>query len=494
MLTFDPDRVAVPSAAYVAGQFRPGRGDELPVRRPSDGRIVATLRECDAQDCDEAIRGAHEAWSRSGWARRPPRDRAAILRRLADLIEAQLDDLARLEALGSCRTITETRGRDIPVVAEMVRFAAECADKFTGEVLSSAGNALNLVEHEPWGVVLAISPWNVPLLLAMAKVAPALAAGNAVVLKPSEITPLSALRLAEMATEAGLPPGLFNVVVGRGATTGTACVRHPLVRYISFTGSTAAGITITAEAARHGLKPVSLELGGKGPQVVFADAPDLDAAAGLVASGIQRNAGQICFAGTRLVVEESIAETFVARVAEVLQSLRPGPTWDAATELPPIISTPQVERIESLVSQGVAAGGRVRLGGRRVDQGAAHFFEPTILADMAPDNPALVQEIFGPVLGVQTFRGFDEAMRLADHPHYGLTASVYTRDIDRAIHAAREIDAGTIWINGFGRGNDLTSPFGGFKQSGHGKDFGVHGFRKYQRAKNINVFLGDPRG
>ena len=492
MLTFDPDSVALPGASYVGGRFRAGRGEEIPLRRPSDGKIIRALREDDAADCDAAIRGAQEAWTASGWGSCPPRQRAAVLRRLADLVERDVDELARLEALGSSRAIAEARGRDIPVVAEMIRFAAECADKFSGEILPGPHSALNLIEHEPWGVVLAISPWNVPLLLAMGKVAPALAAGNAVVLKPSELTPLSVLRVAELATEAGLPAGLFNVLIGRGPTTGTACVRHPLVRYISFTGSTAAGITITGEAARHGLKPVSLELGGKGPQVVFADAPNLGNVADMVALGVTRNAGQICFAGTRLVVEDSIADRFVGMVAERLARVRSGPTWDEATEMPAIISAAQADRIEGLIGQGVAAGGRVVAGGKRIDRGAAHFFEPTILADVAPDNPAVEQEIFGPVLAVQRFSGFEDAMRLADHPLYGLTASVYTRDIDKAMAAARGIESGTVWINGFGRGADLTSPFGGFKQSGMGKDFGVMGFKKYQRAKVINVFLNQP--
>ena len=492
MLSFDPDTVALPTASFVDGRFRAGRGEEIPLRRPSDGKVILTLREDDATDCDAAIRGAHAAWKATGWARKPPRERAAILRRLADLIEANVEDLARLEALGSSRAIAEARGRDIPVVAEMVRFAAECADKFSGEILPGPHNALNLIEHEPWGVVLAISPWNVPLLLAMGKVGPALAAGNAVVLKPSELTPLTALRVAELAVQAGLPAGLFNVVIGRGPTTGTACVRHPLVRYISFTGSTAAGITITGEAARHGLKPVSLELGGKGPQVVFADAPNLEQVADLVALGVTRNAGQICFAGTRLVVEDSIAERFTAMVAERLGRVRAGPTWEETTEMPAIISGVQADRIEGLIGKGVAAGGRLVTGGRRMDRGAAHFFEPTILADVAPDNPAVEQEIFGPVLAVQRFSGFAQAMELADHPLYGLTASVYTRDIDKAMAAAREIDSGTVWINGFGRGADLVSPFGGFKQSGMGKDFGAMGFKKYLRAKVINVFLNTP--
>ncbi|MYZ46350.1 aldehyde dehydrogenase family protein [Propylenella binzhouense] len=489
MSSFAPDTIDCPSGSFIAGRFVRGGGDELPVERPSDGAVLGIFREASEADVDEAVRCAAETRRAERWGSGDPRRRGAVLRRWAELVERDREYLARLEALCSSRPVTEARQRDIPVVAELLRYYGECADKCPGEVLATSHDALNMVEHEAWGVVLAISPWNVPALLAAAKVAPALAAGNAVILKPSELTPLSMLRIAELGVEAGLPRGLFSVLVGRGPTTGRAAVRHPLVGYVSFTGSTATGAAIMSDAAHHGMKPVSMELGGKSPQVVFADAPDLEKVADLVALGVSRNAGQICFAGTRLIVEEAVAERFVGKVVERLRGVRPGPTWREETDLPPIISKRQADRIEALVESGRAGGAKVVAGGERFVLDGGQYFAPTVMAELGSDNPALREEIFGPVLGVQTFRGFDEAMRLADHPVYGLTASLYTRDIDKAIHGARAIEAGTIWINGYGRGADLGSPFGGFKQSGFGKDFGIDGFKKYRRSKSINVFL-----
>lgn len=465
----------------------------MEVRRPSDGAGLRSIREPSEAEVDEAVTLAESARTASGWSHGDPRQRGRVLRKWAALVDRECQTLAQIEALGSSRPITETRQRDIPVVAELLRYYGECADKGYGDVLATPRTTLNITEPEPWGVVLAISPWNVPALLAIAKVAPALAAGNAVILKPSELTPLSMLRIAQLGEEAGLPTGLFNVLVGRGGTVGAAAVRHPLVRYVSFTGSTATGAAIMSSAANHGMKPVSMELGGKSPQVVFADAPDLDKVAELVAQGVSRNAGQICFAGTRLIVEARISERFSTMVAERLSNVTAGPTWDARTNLPPIISPAQADRIEALIARGRNAGASLLAGGERFERGGGCFFMPTILGDLSPDNPALREEIFGPVLAVQTFENFEQAVRLADHPLYGLTASIHTRDIDKALNAARQIEAGTVWINGYGRGSDLSSPFGGFKQSGFGKDFGVAGFEKYRRTKSINIFLSEPR-
>jgi len=493
MLTFNPDTLNLPSASFIGGEWRPGQGEDFPVYRPSDGKVACVLREDSAEDVDFAIRQADKARLEEGWSTCDPRRRGAILRQWAELVHRDADNLARVESLSSSRPIPEARNRDIPVVAEFLRYFGELADKSYGDVLATPKSILNITEHEPWGTVLAISPWNVPAMLAIAKVAPALAAGNAIVLKPSELTPLSMLRIAELAVEAGLPKGLFSVLCGRGEITGQAAVRHPLVKYISFTGSTATGARIMSDAAHFGMKPVSMELGGKSPQVVFADMPDMDKVAEMVASGVTRNSGQICFAGTRLIVEESVAEALTEKVVQHLKATVSGPTWDEATQLPPIISEKQADRIERLVQQGTEAGACLVTGGVRSNVKGGHYFEPTILSEIASGNPALEEEIFGPVLAVQTFGTFEEAMELADHPLFGLTASIHTRDIDKAIHGARAIEAGTIWINGHGRGSDLSSPFGGFKQSGFGKDFGIAGFEKYMRSKSININLSDPK-
>jgi aldehyde dehydrogenase (NAD+) len=489
MATFDPNSIELPGGSYIGGAYAAGTGEELPMVRPSDGRVCRVFREANEADVDSAVLRAHQAFQSADWARADPRRRAAVMRRWADLVDAHLEELARLESLASSRPITEALARDVRVTAELLRFYGECADKISGDVFRTAASTLNFTELEPYGVVAAISPWNVPLLLATVKIAPALAAGNAVVLKPSELTPFSILRLAELGVAAGLPKDIFNVVIGRGLVTGSALVRHPQVRYVAFTGSTATGAAIMAEAARSGLKPVSLELGGKNPQVVFADVASVDSVADAVALGVTRNSGQLCFCGSRLIVERSIADELLGKVGARIKQAKPGPTWNEETNLPPIISSKQAERIESILAESTKAGAEIVAGGKRFGSNGAAFFEPTIVVNAGIETAVGREEVFGPVLAVQTFEDAQEAMSLAAHPLYGLTAGVHTRDIDKALKAARGLEVGTVWINSYGRGSDLASPFGGYKQSGFGKDFGIAGYEKYLRSKSINIAL-----
>jgi aldehyde dehydrogenase (NAD+) len=386
--------------------------------------------------------------------------------------------------------IGETRVRDVAITAELIRFYAECADKFESGILPSRDDVLSFTLDEPYGVVAAISPWNVPLVLAAAKAAPALAAGNAVVLKPSELTPFSVVRLAQLGIEAGLPSGLFNVVFGSGPVTGTALVRHAEVDYISFTGSTATGARIMSEAAHHGLKPVSLELGGKNPNIVFGDAGPLDPVADLIAAGVARNAGQLCYCGSRLLVQRAIAAELVERVRARLAKVSPGPTWNDATTLAPIISARQAHRIDDIVQASLRQGAELVIGGARLEARGGEYFSPTILQNLSPDNAAVRDEIFGPVLAVETFDTEEEAIALARHPAYGLAAGIHTRSIDRALRMVRAVDAGMVWVNSYGRGLDIALPFGGFRQSGFGKDFGVAAFRKYHRSKSVWIQIG----
>jgi aldehyde dehydrogenase (NAD+) len=358
-----------------------------------------------------------------------------------------------------------------------------------GQVLATRDDVFSLTLREPYGIVGAIAPWNVPMVLATAKFAPALAAGNAVILKPSELTPFTALRMAELAIEAGLPAGLFNVVVGYGPEAGAPLVRHPKVGVISFTGSTATGVSIMTEAAHAGLKPVSLELGGKSPQLVFADIPDMDYVADQVAAGACRNAGQLCYCGSRLVVQRSIADELVSKVIARMKGATAGPTWDTATSLAPIISRKQADRIADIVSRTRAAGDNVLLGGQATngpEQGA--YFQPTVI-EARGNSPVVEEEVFGPVLAVQTFDDFEEGLAKADHSTYGLAGAVHTSDINKALTAARRIPAGMIWVNTYGRSLDVGSPFGGYKQSGFGKDFGVAAFDKYFKGKSVWVQL-----
>jgi aldehyde dehydrogenase (NAD+) len=485
---FDPDQVELPSGCLIGGERVAGDGMETAVMRPSDGRIAKRERGASAALVDRAVRLADETFWRSHWRSFAPRERARVMMRWADLVVAHGEELARLESTVSVRVVSAVRARDVPMSAEIIRFYAECLDKTEGSVLATAPDKLSLLVREPYGVVATISPWNTPMLLATVKIAPAIAAGNAVVLKPSELTPYATLRLAELGVEAGLPPGILSVIPGVGSETGSALVRHPKISYVGFTGSGETGARVMCDAAVTGLKPVSLELGGKSPQVVFADAPDLERVADIVAQSVCANGGQVCFAGTRLVVQESIADRMIAAIDTRMARVRLGPTWDPDTTLAPIVSEAQARRLENLMDQATQQGAEILRGGARIQGGPGGiFYQPTLVRCASAENPAIRHELFGPVLAVQVFRDFDEAMRLADHPSYGLAAGVFTSDVGKALSAARALQAGTVWVNQFGPNTDPNAPMGGYKQSGFGKDFGVLGMDKFLKTKNIAI-------
>ncbi|KVP12632.1 aldehyde dehydrogenase [Burkholderia ubonensis] len=482
-----PNPISVPGGHFIAGRRVAGRA-ELDVLRPSDGGVMGMLPDASDDVVDEAVRDAHRSWLASGWGTRAPRERARVLSRWADLIDANANSLGYLEAIGSTRPIAEARAFDVPFTAECIRFFAECADKFGGDAVPTKHDSLGLVLPEPYGVVAAIAPWNFPLSMASWKCAPALAAGNAMVLKPSELTPYSVVRLAQLAIEAGVPAGVFNIVQGRGASAGAALVRHPLIGKVSFTGSTHTGAAIMSEAAQHGTKPVTLELGGKSPQVVFDDAGDVDAVAGRIVRGFTSNAGQACVSGTRLIVQRGIADRLIAAIIAKVNALRPGPTWHEPTCFPPIISEQQARKIHAAVTQTLGEGASVLCGGDFFDQDTrGHYYRPTLLANVTNESLAVREEIFGPVLTVQIFDDEEEALALADHATYGLAAGVHTLDIGRALRATRRIQAGTVWINRFGRTWDFIIPTGGFKGSGIGKDLGRQAFEANLRYKSVLI-------
>ncbi|HWW71182.1 MAG TPA: aldehyde dehydrogenase family protein, partial [Duganella sp.] len=411
-----------------------------------------------------------------------------VMRRWADLIEADVAQLAALEAVGSTRPIANAVAWDIPFTAEGLRFFAEFADKVGGDVAATRADALGMTIAEPYGVIGAIAPWNFPLVMASWKIGPALAAGNAVVLKPSELTPFSAIRLAELAIAAGMPPGIFNVIQGDGRTTGDALVRHPRISKVTFTGSTRTGSAIMAACAESGTKPVTLELGGKSPQLVFADAPDLARVAKMVAGAITVNAGQVCVAGSRLIVQRGVAGQLVEGIAAAFKTLRPGHTWNGDTTLSPIISRKDALRIDGVVRRAVDAGASIAAGGGLAAvEGEGGYYQPTILTGVDSDMEAVRDEIFGPVMTVQVFDDDDEALALGDHPAYGLAAGVHTADIGRALRCARELEAGTVWINRYGRSDDYVLPTGGFKRSGMGKDLGRQSYEANLRYKTVLV-------
>lgn len=483
MRDFDPNAVQVTTGHFIGGESVDG-GEKLSVARPSDLVDYAEIPVATADMVDRAVCSAHQAVATSGWASRPPRERARVLRRWAELIEANAEELGRIEALGSTRPISQAVTGDVAATAEGIRFFSEWADKLGGEVAATRADHLGLIVSEPYGVVGAIAPWNVPLSTASWKLGPALAAGNAIVLKPSELTPFSAVRLAQLAIEAGMPAGIFNLVQGNGSVTGDALTRHPGIGKISFTGSTRTGIAIMKAAAESGIKPVTLELGGKSPQLVFADA-ELEKAAGCIAGSILANSGQGCVAGSRVIVQRPVAEALIELLSEKLARITPGHTWKAATDFGPIVSEAQARRIDRIVAASRMEGGEVVLGGSFLAGHGGAYYQPTIITNVTCENAAVREEIFGPVLTVQVFDSEEEGLALADHPEYGLAAGVYTANLGRAMRAMRALKAGTVWINRYSRTIDFILPTGGYKSSGIGKDLGRQAVEQNLRHKTV---------
>jgi aldehyde dehydrogenase (NAD+) len=484
--SFDPKNLHLPTGHFIGGEAVAGAA-AMTVTAPSDGRALADIPCAGVDEVDLAVQAAKSALAASGWADAAPRSRVKALQAWADLIEAEAGTLARLEAVSSSRPIGMIAAGDIAITAEQIRFFAEFADKEGGDLVPTSAGQMGFITAEPYGVVGAITPWNFPISMAGWKLGPALAAGNAVVLKPSEMTPFSTLYMAELSVRAGIPAGLINIVLGDGPRTGAAIVAHPEIAKISFTGSTAAGAAIMQNVAQTGIKPMTLELGGKSPQLVFADA-DLDLTADCIARGILNNAGQVCVAGSRVIVEASVAEALAEKLARRMADIRPGPTWDAATLYSPIISERQLARIDSIVRAARAAGAEVLAGGQRLDRPGS-FYAPTLLAGVDQFSPAVTEEIFGPVLTLQSFTTEEEGLALARHPTYGLAAGLFTRDLSRALRVIKRLEAGTVWVNRYGRSRDHILPTGGWKSSGLGKDLGREAYRANLRSKSVLIDL-----
>ncbi|WP_065375600.1 aldehyde dehydrogenase family protein [Ensifer adhaerens] len=485
-LSFDPDTLPLPVGHFIGDRLIPAEG-VIDMHRPSDGGAHAGCPLADEALVDRAVDTAKNALKASNWGGVRPRERTVVLQRWADLIEREAKTLAKLEALSSTRPVGHLIAGDIAVSAEQIRFFAEFADKEGSDLVPTDDGSLGMVMTEPHGVVGAITPWNFPVSMAAWKLGPALAAGNAVVLKPSEMTPFSTVYLAELAIRSGLPAGLVNIVLGDGPVTGTALTGHPDIAKVSFTGSTGAGSAIMANIARTGVKPTTLELGGKSPQLVFADA-DLDKAAAVIAQSMISNAGQACIAGSRLIVEESVAAPLAEAIVTRMKAAKPGPTWDEASEYSPIISKRQLNRIHGIVEAAVAAGGECLFGGAPMDA-PGYFYQPTLMAVRDSSSPAITEEIFGPVLTMQTFADEEEALALADHPTYGLAAGLFTRDLSRALRLTRLLQAGTIWVNRYSRSRDHILPTGGYKRSGVGKDLGREAYQANRKSKSVLISL-----
>ncbi|MEC5192358.1 MULTISPECIES: aldehyde dehydrogenase [unclassified Arthrobacter] len=483
-----------PTGLFIDGGFRNARdGGTFPAVSPRDASVTAQVAAAGSEDVDAAVQAAHRAFEAGTWSRTDRRHRQQVLTRLSDLILEHAEELALLESTDSGHPIGDALAVDVPSCARTFRWYAEALDKIYDDVAPTARNALAIISREPLGVIGAVVPWNYPLIISAWKVAPALAAGNSVVLKPAEQTSLSALRLAELASEAGIPNGVFNVVPGLGHIAGAALGRHPLVDKITFTGSPEVGRYFQRYASESNGKQVALELGGKSPQVVLHDVGDLDACASAVAWGIFYNAGQTCHGGSRLLVDERVHDELLERVIKVGRSLQLGDPLDPATQIGAIIDDQQLSSILGYYQIAESEGISVATGGSRIRPAGlenGYYLEPTVLDRVNNAGRIGQEEIFGPVLAVSTFRGAAAGIRMANETKYGLAASVWTQNITTAHTAARELRAGTVWVNTFDVA-DIVTPFGGFKQSGFGRDRSLHALDSYSALKTTWINLGD---
>ena len=482
------DDLRLPSRAIIGGDAVEAYGvfDNI---GPRDGRVLNSVARCDGGDVDRAVASARAAFEDGRWRNQAPRDRKKVLFRLAELMEAHAEELALLETLDMGKPIADSRGSDLPGSIGTVRYYAEALDKIYGEVGPHHPGRISWAVHEPLGVIGAIVPWNFPLLMAMWKVAPALAMGNSVVLKPAEQSPLTAIRIGELALEAGLPAGVLNVIPGTGEEAGQALARHMDVDMLAFTGSGQVGRLLMRYSGESNLKRVSLELGGKSPQIVFADCPDMEGAAQAAAWGVFYNQGEVCTAASRLLVQNDIKAEFVARVVEIAKGIAVGDPLDPATKFGAMVSEEQMSGVLRRIAWAEQEGSALLLGGKRVREETGGFYiEPTIFDGVGAETALAREEVFGPVLGVLGFDTPQEAFRIANDTVYGLAAGVWTADLELAHAAGRQLRAGLVWVNGWDS-CDITMPFGGFRQSGFGRDRSMHALEKYADLKAVTITL-----
>jgi acyl-CoA reductase-like NAD-dependent aldehyde dehydrogenase len=480
--------LALKTDLFIGGEFVPSAsGKRFATTNPATGETLGQISEAGQEDLDRAVTAARAAFESGPWASMKPRERGRILIRAAEMLLSRAEEFGRIETLDNGKPIFESAKIDVPTAADALSYFGESADKLYGDTFPARPDAMLLTLREPVGVVGAITPWNFPLLQAMWKIAPALALGNTVVLKPASLTPLTALLFADLLREAGLPAGAVNVIPGPGATVGNAMAEHPGIDKISFTGETETGKKILRAAAGT-MKRVSMELGGKSPNVVFADA-DVDAAAKGAINAIFYGKGELCSAGSRLLVEESIHDALLEKVVDRAKKMVPADPLHPKTRLGALVSEKQRENVERYVESGKSQGAKLVAGGNRASvDGKGAFFEATVFDAVKPDMRIAREEIFGPVLATLTFRDEAEAVAVGNSTIYGLAAAVWTRDVKKALRTAKALKAGTVWVNAYNF-YDPGLPFGGYKESGFGRERGHYALEEYTQVKSVWVDL-----
>lgn len=482
-------QIEIPNTAFINNEPYQANGEKLDIINPATREVLAQVASCTKEDIDYAVRCAREAFRDGRWSKLPRAERKQRLLRLAELIRENLAELALIDTLNMGKPIMETYAGDTPFSADHFAWFAELIDKQYDEIAPTDDDALATITREPLGVVAAVVPWNYPLMMATWKVAPALAAGNSVLLKPADTTPLSAIRLGQLAAQAGIPAGVLNIVPGTGPETGQALGLHPDINCVAFTGSTATGKRFMEYSGQSNLKQIWLECGGKSPHIIFADCPDLDAAAQAAAVGIFSNQGEVCIAGSRLYVEESIYDQFLEKLLEQAKQMQPGNPLDPNTKMGAIVSQSQWERIINYIEIGQKEGARLLTGGQATMKDLGFYIEPTVMTVDSQDLRVVQEEIFGPVLVVTKFRTEEEVIEYANQSIYGLGAGLWTANLSRAHRVTRALESGLVWINCYFNGNDAI-PFGGVKQSGFGRDKSIHALEKYSSIKAAWYHLG----
>lgn len=478
------DALRIRTQAFIDGHYcDSASGKSFDCISPIDGLSLGQIAECDSFDIDRAVRAARRAFDSGVWSASKPTHRKKVLIRFAQLLQDHAEELALLECLDMGKPVSDALAVDVAASVRCMSWTGEAIDKVYGEIAATGIDELGLITREPLGVIGAIVPWNFPLLMATWKIAPALACGNSVVLKPSEKSSLTAIRIAAMAIEAGIPAGVFNVVPGFGKGAGEALALHMDVDGLVFTGSTQVGKFLLECAGRSNMKRAYMECGGKSPNLVFADAPNLKTAALAAAGGIFYNQGEVCTAASRLLVQRSIKDEFVAMVIEAGRGMQPAHPLEPGAAMGAMVDQVQMQRVLDYVDKGRAQGAELRLGGQRaMAESGGFYIEPTIFDRVEHDMIISREEIFGPVLSVIAFDTEEEALRIANDSQYGLAAGLWTSDITRAHRVARRLRAGSVWVN-YWDGGDMTAPFGGYKQSGNGRDKSLHAFEKYTELK-----------